>query len=103
MSKENAEEKRKQSQRAKEKNEAKRKAEQTAAFGQASRKKGTTNPVARTSPKVEASSSSTSARAWLEQPQSASGDREYTGQWVKWQGRWYQKVIRYGRAEWEES
>ena len=96
-------EKKKQSQRAKEKNESKRTAEKTAAYGQAPSKKGTTNPVARTYSSGEAASSSTSARAWLDAPQSASGDREYTGKWVKWHGRWYQKVIRHGRTEWEES
>ena len=95
------EEKKKQSRRAKEKNEAKRKAEQTAAFGQAPSKKGTSNPVARTTPSAEAASSSTSARAWLDAPQSASGDREYTGKWVKWHGKWHKKVIRCGRTEWE--
>ena len=67
-----------------------------------SSKKGTTSPVARTYSSGEAASSSTSARAWLDAPQSASGDREYTGKWVKWHGRWYQKVIRHGRTEWEE-
>ena len=79
------------------------KAEQTAAFGQGPSKKGTANPVAQTTPKVEADSSSTSARAWLDDSQTASGDRQYTGQWVKWQGSWYQKVICYGRTDWEES
>jgi ATPase subunit of ABC transporter with duplicated ATPase domains len=77
--KETVEEKRKQSQRAKEKNEAKRKAEQTAAFGQGPKKKGIADPVAETIPKVEAASSSASARAWLDDPQAASGDRQYTG------------------------
>ena len=41
----NAEEKRKQSDRAREQNEAKRKAEQTGAYGQGPSKKGATNPV----------------------------------------------------------
>ena len=53
--------------------------------------------------RLPTASLSTSARAWLDAPQSASGDREYTGKWVKWHGRWYQKVIRHGRTEWEES
>ena len=53
--------KRSSSQRAKEKSGAKRKAKQTSAYGQGPAKKGTANPVARTSPKVEAASSSTSA------------------------------------------
>ena len=79
------------------------KAEQTAAFGQGPSKKGTATPVAQTTPKVEADSSSTSAHAWLDDSQTASGDRQYTGQWVKWQGSWYQKVICYGRTDWEES
>ena len=57
----NALEKKQQSDRAKEKSEAKRKAKQTSAYGQGPAKKGTANPVARTSPKVEAASSSTSA------------------------------------------
>jgi hypothetical protein len=59
--KKNAEEKRKQSERAKEQNQAKRKAEQTGAYGQGPSKKGTASPVARTSAKVEAASSSASA------------------------------------------
>ena len=53
--------------------------------------------------RLPTASLSTSARAWLDAPQSASGDREYTGQWVKWHGKWWQKVVRYGRTEWEES
>ena len=64
--------------------------------------KVTANPAARTTPNVEAASSSTSARAWLDVPQSASGDREYTGQWVKWYGKWYQKIFHYGCTELEE-
>jgi len=62
--KKNAEEKRKQSERAKEQNQAKRKAEQTGAYGQGPSKKGTASPVARTSAKVEAASSSASASVW---------------------------------------
>ena len=83
--KKNAEEKRKQSERAKEQNQAKRKAEQTGAFGQGPTKKGTASPVARTSPKVEAASSSASASVWLDNPQSSQPrgthqDRQYTGE-----------------------
>ena len=101
----NALEKKQQSDRAKEKSEAKRKAKQTSAYGQGPAKKGTANPVARTSPKVEAASSSTSAGVcvWLDRPQSSRQDRRYTGEWQKWHGRWYQKVIRHGRVEWEEG
>ena len=109
--KKNVEEKCKQSDRAREQNEAKRKAEQTGAYGQGPSKKGTANPVARTPSKVEAASSSTSASAWLDtsqrsQQDSRQGgrhDRQYTGDWQKWHGRWYQKVIRHGRIEWEEG
>ena len=63
--KKNVEEKRKQSERAKEQNEAKRKAGHIGANGQGPTKKGTANPVARTSPKVEAALSSASASVWL--------------------------------------
>ena len=45
--KQNAAEKKKQSDRAREQNEAKRKAEQTGAYGQGPSKKGTVKPVAR--------------------------------------------------------
>ena len=69
--KKNAEEKRKQSERAKEQNQAKRKAEQTGAYGQGPSKKGTASPVARTYAKVEAASSSASASVWLNNPQSS--------------------------------
>ena len=62
--KKNAEEKRKQSERAKEQNQAERKSEQTGAYGQGPSKKGTASPVARTSAKVEAASSSASASVW---------------------------------------
>ena len=55
--KQNAAEKNKQSDRAREQNEAKRKAEQTGAYGQGPSKKGTVKPVARTST-VEVASSS---------------------------------------------
>ena len=109
--KKNADEKLKQSERAKKQNEAKNKAEQTAAYGQGPSKKGTASPVARTSAKVEAASSSTSASVWLDNPQSSQQDRprsscqdrQYTGEWQRWHGRWYQKVIRHGRIEWEEG
>ena len=92
-------------------NQAKRKAEQTGAFGQGPTKKGTASPVARTPAKVEAASSSASASVWLNNPQSSqqdrpSGtrqDRQYTGERQKWHGRWYQKVIRHGRIEWEQG
>jgi hypothetical protein len=40
---------------------------------------------------------------WLDRPQSSRQDRRYTGEWQKWHGRWYQKVIRHGRVEWEEG
>ena len=101
----NAEEKRRQSDRAREQNEAKRKAEQTGAFGQGPSKKGTTNPVARPSTATEIASSSTSASQWLNTPQQSHSqdDRHYTGEWQKWHGRWYEKVIRHGRIEWEEG
>ena len=109
--KKNAEEKRKQSERAKEQNQAERKSEQTGAYGQGPSKKGTASPVARTSAKVEAASSSASASVWLNNPQSsqqdrssgARQDRQYTGEWQKWHGCWYQKVIRHGRIEWEQG
>ena len=102
--KHNAEEKKKQSDRAREQNEAKRKAEQTGAYGQGPSKKGTANPVARTS-NVEVASSSTSASQWLNRPQQSHSrdDRQFTNEWQKWHGRWYQKVIRHGRVEWEEG
>ena len=102
--KHNAEEKKKQSDRAREQNEAKRKAEQTGAYGQGPSKKGTTNPVARTS-NAEVASSSTSASQWLNRPQQSHSrdDRRFTNEWQKWHGRWYQKVIRHGRVEWEEG
>ena len=107
--KKNAEEKRekrKQSERAKGQNQAKRKAEQTGAYGQGPTKKGTASPVPQPSAKVEAASSSTSASVWLDRPQqfqSSQQDRRYTGEWQKWHGSWYQKVIRHGRVEWEEG
>ena len=101
----NAEEKRRQSDRAREQNEAKRKAEMTGAYGQGPSKKGTTNPVARPSTATEVASSSTSASQWLNTPQQSHShdDRHYTGEWQKWHGRWYEKVIRHGRIEWEEG
>ena len=102
--KQNAAEKKKQSDRAREQNEAKRKAEQTGAYGQGPSKKGTVKPVARTST-VEVASSSTSASQWINRPQQSQShdDRRYTGEWQKWHGRWYEKVIRHGRVEWEEG
>ena len=102
--KQNAAEKKKQSDRAREQNEAKRKAEQTGAYGQGPSKKGTAKPVARTST-VEVASSSTSASQWINRPQQSQShdDRRYTGEWQKWHGRWYEKVIRHGRVEWEEG
>ena len=30
-------------------------------------------------------------------------DRQYTGERQKWHGRWYQKLIRHGRIEWEQE
>lgn len=65
-------------------------------------KKGTANPATRTTPNVEAASSSASARAWLDNPAPAAEERNETGEWVKWYGVWYQKIIRYRRAEWEQ-
>ena len=102
--KQNAAEKKKQSDRAREQNEAKRKAEQTGAYGQGPSKKGTAKPVARPST-VEVASSSTSASQWINRPQQSQShdDRRYTGEWQKWHGRWYEKVIRHGRVEWEEG
>ena len=32
---------------------------------------------------------------------SSRDDKVYTGEWRWYQGAWYQKVIRYGRTEWE--
>ena len=77
--KQNAAEKKKQSDRAREQNEAKRKAEQTGAYGQGPSKKGTAKPVARTST-VEVASSSTSASQWLNRPQQSHSqdDRQFT-------------------------
>ena len=92
----------KQSQRAKEKNEAERTAEQTDALGQAPSKKSTANPAARTTPNVEAASSSTSAGAWLDDPAPAAEERNETVESVMWYGSWYQKIICYGRTEWEQ-
>ena len=86
----NAEEKRKQPERAKARNEAKRKAAQASAYGQAPAKKGTVSSVARTSE---------SRRP----PEPAHHALEETGEWQKWYGKWHQKVIRYGRVEWEEG
>ena len=54
------------------------KAEQTGAYGQGPSKKGTANPVARTSAKFEAASSSTSASVWLDRPQQSSGSQQKT-------------------------
>ena len=88
------EEKKKQSERAKAQQEAKRRAEEATAFGHGPAKRGTVSSVAQ--PSERATSSSGTSR-YQDQP-SPSG-RVETGEWQKWHGRWYQKVIRYGRTE----
>ena len=59
--KRNAEEKRKQSERAKAHHEAKRKAEEASAYGQAPAKKGTVSSVARTSQEATSASGASSS------------------------------------------
>ena len=90
------EEKKKQSERAKAQQEAFRKAEEATAFGHGPSKRGTVSSVAQPSERAT-SSTGTSSR----QDQPSSSGRVETGEWQKWHGRWYQKVIRYGRTEWE--
>ena len=74
--------KRSSSQIVQKRSEAKRKAEQTSAYGQGPAKKGTANPVARTSPKVEAASSSTSAGVCVARPPSVFPSRSTLHWWV---------------------
>ena len=94
------EDKRIQSERAKAQQEVKRKAEQASAYGQGPSKRGTVSSVAQQQqPDPGTSSTGTSGRQ--EQASSSSSGRVETGEWQKWHGRWYQKVIRYGRTEWE--
>ena len=38
-----------------------------------------------------------------DRPSGARQDRQYIGEWQIWHGRWYQKVIRHGRIEWEQG
>ena len=95
--KRNAEEKRKQSERAKAHHEAKRKAEEASAYGQAPAKKGTVSSVARTSQEATSASGASNSHP----PEPPHRERVETGEWQKWYGRWYQKVIRFGRTEWE--
>ena len=94
------EDKRIQSERAKAQQEVKRKAEQASAYGQGPSKRGTVSSVAQQQqPDPGTTSAGTSGRQ--EQASSSSSGRVETGEWQKWHGRWYQKVIRYGRNEWE--
>ena len=94
------EDKRIQSERAKAQQEVKRKAEQASAYGQGPSKRGTVSSVAQQQqPDPGTTSTGTSGRQ--EQASSSSSGRVETGEWQKWHGRWYQKVIRYGRTEWE--
>ena len=99
--KRNAEEKRQQSEKAKARNEAKRKAEQASAYGQAPAKKGTVSSVARTSGRATTSSEAASSSSRPQEPSQQA--RVETGEWQRWYGKWYQKIYRYGRAEWEEG
>ena len=90
-----ADEKKKQSVVSKEKNEAKRKAEATSAYGQAPSKRGTVSSVSHSSSSARGSRDHTAYQG------SSRDDKVYTGEWRWYQGAWYQKVIRYGRTEWE--
>ena len=94
--KKNADDKKEQSIKTREKNEAKRKAEAATAYGQTPAKRGTVSSAAQ-------SSSSTARGSGDRAPyQGSSRDEKiYTGEWSWYQGAWYQKVIRYGRTEWE--
>ena len=97
--KRNAEEK---SEKAKARNEAKRKAEQASAYGQAPAKKGTVSSVARTSERATTSSEAASSSSRPQEPSQRA--RVETGEWQRWHGKWYQKLlIRYGLVEWEEG
>lgn len=89
-----ADEKKKQSSDSKEKNEAKRKAEATSAYGQAPSKRGTVSSVAQ-------SSSARGSGDRTPYQGSSRDEKVYTGEWSWYRGAWYQKVIRYGRTEWE--
>eukprot|EP00435_Cladocopium_sp_Y103_P044262 s873_g12.t1 len=85
------------------KEEAKRKTDGPAPNPPPSAKRGTANPVARSSSDVAQSSTSSSARAWLDRPQQPHPSEYYeTDQWEEWDGRWYQKVYYHGRAEWQQ-
>ena len=90
-----AEEKKKQSDVSKEKNEAKRKAEATSAYGQTPSKRGTVSSVSQTSSSARGSGDRAPYHG------SSRDEKVYTGEWQWYQGAWYQKVIRYGRTEWE--
>jgi hypothetical protein len=92
---ENIRKKIEQSERAKAK---KRKAE-AAAQGQAPvAKRCIAKPVAPTTTGASSSSSISTGRAWLDSPR-PDVERHKTWEW--WQGKWYQKVYRNGRVEWE--
>ena len=90
-----AEEKKKQSADTKEKNEAKRKAEATSAYGQAPSKRGTVSSAA------QSSSSARGSGDPAPRQESGRDEKIYTGEWSWYRGAWYQKVIRFGRTEWE--
>ena len=93
----NAEDKRKQSERAKAHQEAQRKAEEASAYGQAPAKRGTVSSVARTSQEATPASGASSSQ----HPKPPNRERVESGEWQKWYGRWYQKILRFGRTEWE--
>ena len=91
----NGEDKRKQSERAKAHQEAKMKAEAASAYGHAPAKRGTVSSVAQTS--QEATSAPGASSSHRSEP--PHRERVETGEWQKWYGRWYQKIIRFGRTE----
>ena len=71
---------------------AKRKAEQASAYGPAPAKKGTISSDARTSESATTSSGAASSSSRPQEPSQRA--RVETGEWQRWYGKWYQKIIR---------
>ena len=93
--KRNADDKKEQSIKTKEKNEAKRKTEAASAYGQTPAKCGTVSSAA------ESSSNARSSGDRAPYQGSSRDEKIYIGERSWYRGAWYQKIIRYGRTEWE--